>query len=89
MKKDDITLYTYLLFRLGQEGISQVAIAKASHRTPAMVNYVIRGKRRCEAVEAVLLRILGASSWTELQVRAGEFQEYIAKSGKAGLAHVD
>lgn len=74
MEKDNIELYTYLVFMLGQKGVSQRRIAEASGKTPAMVNYVIRGKRRCRAVESVLMGLLGVNSWYEVLHSAHRFQ---------------
>ena len=75
-------LHTYIVFQLGQRHISQAAIAACAGVTPAMVNYVLMGKRRSDRVQEVLLRVLGFSSWTELMRAAYRFQTTIQTAPK-------
>lgn len=74
MKADDKELHTYIVFTLGKKGISQKAIAQASKKTPGMVNHVIRGKRRCKAIESILIMLLGCDSWNDVKKKAHAFQ---------------
>ena len=73
--KKDMVLHTYIVFMLGQKHISQASIATAVGMTPAMVNYVIMGKRRCKEIEAVILKIMDCPSWEHLKSDAHRFQK--------------
>ena len=80
MQRMNSALHTYITFQLGQRRISQTAIASVAGVTPAMVNYVIMDKRRSERVQAVLVRVLGFSSWTELLRASYRFQDVVSKA---------
>ena len=75
-------LHTYVVFQLGKRHIPQTTIAACAGVTPSLVNQVIMGKKRSERVQAVLVRVLGFSSWTELLIASYRFQELVLGSPK-------
>ena len=81
----DSALHTYIVYQLGLRHIPQSAIAACAGVSPAMVSQVIRGTKRSERVQAVLISALGFHSWVELvelHAAAYRFQALVKASSK-------
>ena len=71
-------LHTYVVFQLGRRHVSQAAIAARAGVSPAMVNYVLMGKRKSGRVQNEIASVLGFRSWEELNAEACRFQRVIS-----------
>jgi hypothetical protein len=57
-------------YRLKAKGISFVGIGHSLKTSPALIHYVVFGRRRSARVEAEIARLLGAADWNAVVLEA-------------------
>lgn len=77
----DSPLHTYITILISQRKLSQTFLAEVCGVSPAMVNQVIKGTRKSEALQETIAQILGFRSWNALFCAAYEFQERMVAPG--------
>ncbi len=69
--------HTYIVFRLSQMHFPQTALARHCGCTPAMINQIIRGVKKSDAIQLRIAELLGFRSWGALIIEAYRFQNVV------------
>lgn len=73
-------IHTYIVYTLSQARLSQAALAKVCNCSPAMINYVITGRKQSPKIQHSIARFLGFSGWDQLTAAAYQFQSVVQAS---------
>lgn len=74
MTRQQIAVYTYIVYRLGNVPMSQTEVGRRLNAKPEMVNMVIRGSKASARLQNGIAVLLGCRSWRELEDTARYFQ---------------
>ena len=74
MTRQQIAVYTYIVYRLGNFPMSQTEVGRRLNAKPEMVNMVIRGAKASARLQNGIAVLLGCRSWRELEDTARYFQ---------------
>ena len=81
-RERNVTVATFILYRLGNLKISQTQIANEARVSLALANYVIWGTAENPRVRAIILKLLGYRNWEELEKAASEIRTIVKQDGK-------
>jgi len=81
-RERNVTVATFILYRLGNLKISQTQIAIEAGVSLALANYVIWGTAETPRVRAIILKLLGYRNWEELEKAANEIRIVVKQNEK-------
>lgn len=74
-------VHTFIVYKLSRAGIPQASLAREFGVSPAMINYVITGRKQSPELQQKIARRMGFEDWASLEKAAGYFQEVVRATG--------
>ncbi len=78
MERKKTYVHTYAMLLMGEQGLSQTALAVKARVTVTTINQILLGKRVSASVQQVIAESLGFDSWALLDNAALHFSDLFA-----------